>query len=218
MDEGGLEDLTKWIEVHPSVRFIVIDTFSKIRPLNASYGTLYTKDYTEISMLKKIADQHSVAVVVIHHLRKASAQDELDMITGSTGLTGAADSLLILKRQRASKEAVLFISGRDIEEQNLALKFTPSTFSWTLLGQAEEYKLSKERQEILRVLELANGPLKLKDIAGAVGKKEPVVHKHLAALIEAGFVEQPGHGLYQIRKVGESEKNGENGENLTILQ
>jgi len=108
-------------------------------------------------------------------------------------------------------EATLLVAGRDIEESDLALSFNKSTLSWTLLGQAEEYHMSKERQEIIKVLESAGGPLKLKEICSMVGKKEPVVHKLLGALVDSGFVEQPGYGLYQLVKTGETGENGESG-------
>lgn len=217
IQDGGLEDLERWIKEHPMVKLVVIDTFARIRSLNGSHGG-YTTDYDEIGAIKSVADRNSVAIVVIHHLRKASAEDQIDLITGSAGLTGAADSVLILRRQRMSAESVLFIAGRDIEEKNLALKFDRSTCSWTIIGLAEEYRMSKERQEVIQLLKDAKGPLKLKDIASALGKKEPGVHKHLTSLLEAGLIEQPGYGLYQIRKTSESSETGKSGESFAVLQ
>jgi DNA-binding transcriptional ArsR family regulator len=199
------------------VRLVIIDTFGRIRSLNGFHGG-YATDYDEIGAIKSVADRNSVAIVVIHHLRKASAEDQIDLVTGSAGLTGAADSILILRRQRMSSESVLFIAGRDIEEKNLALKFDRSTCSWTIIGLAEEYRMSKERQEVIQVLKNAGDPLKLKDIASALGKKEPGVHKHLTSLLEAGLIEQPGYGLYQIRKTSESSETGKSGEGFAVLQ
>lgn len=135
IDAGGLEDLAGWLQKHPTVKLVVIDTFTRFRPLKSN-GT-YSKDYVEISKIKKLADENSVAILLIHHLRKASAVDELDLVTGSTGLTGAADSVAIFSRKRMAPEATLLVAGRDIEESNLALSFDKSTLSWTLLGQAE---------------------------------------------------------------------------------
>ena len=217
IQDGGLEDLERWIKEHPMVRLVIIDTFARIRSLNGFHGG-YATDYDEIGAIKSVADRNSVAIVVIHHLRKASAEDTIDLITGSAGLTGAADSILILRRQRMSSDSVLFVAGRDIEEKNLALKFDRSTCSWTIIGLAEEYRMSKERQEVIQVLKNAGDPLKLKDIASALGKKEPGVHKHLTSLFDAGLIEQPGYGLYQIRKTSESSETGKSGKSLAILQ
>jgi DNA-binding IclR family transcriptional regulator len=58
----------------------------------------------------------------------------------------------------------------------------------------------------------------LKDIASALGKKEPGVHKHLSLLVEAGLVEQPAYGLYQMQKTSESSETGKNFESLAVLQ
>jgi len=80
-------------------------------------------------------------------------EDVLDEITGSIGLTGAVDGALILKRERGQHEASLFVTGHDIEhEQQLALRFDAQTALWTLVGNAEEVRRTKERQEILDLL------------------------------------------------------------------
>ena len=77
----------------------------------------------------------------------------LDEITGSIGLTGVVDGALILKRERGQHEATLFVTGRDIEqEQQFALRFDPLTAMWTQVGNAEEVRRTKERQEILDLL------------------------------------------------------------------
>ena len=79
--------------------------------------------------------------------------DVLDEITGSIGLTGAVDGALILKRERGQHEASLFVTGRDIEhEQQLALRFDAQTVLWTQVGNAEEVTRTKERQDILDLL------------------------------------------------------------------
>ena len=75
-------------------------------------------DYAALSPLKHLADTYHLAILVIHHLRKSSGQDILDQVTGSTGLTGAMDEILLLKRERERDEATLFITGRDIQETN----------------------------------------------------------------------------------------------------
>ena len=52
---------------------------------------------------------------------------------------GAADSILILKRGRGKVDGTLSITGRDVEEQELALKFHPDEGAWELMGDAAEY-------------------------------------------------------------------------------
>ena len=100
IDQGGLKQLEDWLINHPQTKLIIIDTFGKIRSLNGAGYTPYDRDYRDVSSFKKIADRYGVAIVLIHHLRKASAEDCLDLVTGTTGLTGAADTVAILRRQR----------------------------------------------------------------------------------------------------------------------
>lgn len=214
VDEGGLERLEEWLKDHSGVKFVVIDTFARFRSWKASHAG-YDRDYGAVSMIKKLADEKAIAIVLINHLRKASAQDQMDLVMGSVGITGAADSVMILTRERLGSQSELFVSGRDIEEASLALQFNSDCLAWTIIGQAGEYRISRERQEVFQLLKSADGPIKLGQIASDLGKKRPIVHKHLQALVKCGSVEQPRYGEYQIRKTGES---GETGENVAILQ
>ena len=105
-----------------------------------------------------------------------------------------------------SLEASLLVSGRDIEEKDLALHFDSASYSWTIVGQAEEFRLSRERQDIVDVLKSADRPLKLNEIATVLGKKGPVIHKHLGGLMAAGIAVQPKYGYYKLQ---ESSGNGQ---------
>ncbi len=44
---------------------------------------------------------------------------------------------------------MLHVTGRDIEERELALRFAPEAGTWALLGDAAEYALGETRKEIL---------------------------------------------------------------------
>jgi len=84
-----------------------------------------------------------VAILVVHHLRKMSADDPLDEISGSTGLTGGVDGILVLKCDRGAADAYLHVTGRDIEEdQEYALHWDQEVAGWSLVGDADEFRLS----------------------------------------------------------------------------
>ena len=59
--------------------------------------------------------------MVVHHLRKADSEDPFDSVSGSTGLTGAADTTLILTRRGVG--CILYGRGRDLEEFETGLEF-----------------------------------------------------------------------------------------------
>lgn len=45
-------------------------------------------------ILKSLADEYGVAILLIHHFRKMKDQDVFHQITGSTGLQGAVDTMM----------------------------------------------------------------------------------------------------------------------------
>ena len=83
------------------------------------------------------------------------------MVSGSFGITGAADTTITLSRARGEADGKIFITGRDVDEQELALKMDNLT-GWTLLGDAKEYELTKERLDVLNTFRDSNEPLGLK--------------------------------------------------------
>ncbi len=171
LDEGGAEQLDAWLTEHPDTRLVVIDTLAKIRRAGRGQN-IYAEDYAALEQLLPLASKHGVAIVVVHHLRKMAASDPLDEISSSTGLTAGVDGFLILRRTPGSKGPTLYVDGRDIEEPTeYALIWNLNTATWTIEGEAEEVHLSKERADILLVLNRAGEPLGPKDVTEALGPR-----------------------------------------------
>ena len=196
LDNGGVKALDDWMKENPETGLIIIDTLARIR--GSGRGAMYDNDYEKMAQLKSIADNHGIGIIVVHHLRKTEAKDILDMVSGSTGLTGAADNVAILRRDRSSADANLFLGGREMEDQDLALKFDSDRGSWLIMGPSDEYQLTVERRQIVDLLR-QEGTMKLADIAGTLGKKKPNVTNLLNNLIEQGLVEKAAHGKYQLK-------------------
>ena len=96
-------------------------------------------DYKDISILKNIADKLKIAIVLIHHLRKQKDDDPMNMVSGTTGITGGADSSFVLcKSKRAGSRATLYCTGRDIEYRELELNFNTGSKSWELVSDSAE--------------------------------------------------------------------------------
>ncbi|WP_246160757.1 AAA family ATPase [Nocardioides humilatus] len=126
-----LDYIRGWVDHTPDARLVIIDVLSKIRPANVKND--YAEDYRVMSAIKKVADECGVAIVVVHHKRKQEATDPLDQISGTNGITGAADASMVLSRPRTSPEASLFITGRDVEEKESPLMWDASAHRWILL-------------------------------------------------------------------------------------
>lgn len=129
----GLEkQITAFLSKHPDTNLIVIDTLQKIRDIIPDANS-YASDYRDLSSLKNLADNHHIAILLIHHLRKMKDDDPMNMISGTTGISGAADSNFVLKRKdRNSPYAELYCTGRDIESRVLELCFRKESHTWDL--------------------------------------------------------------------------------------
>ena len=75
----------------PEARLIIVDTLAIVRPPKGRNQDSYAADYDALSPLQRFASEHRIAVVVVTHVRKAEAEDPLEMISGTNGLTGAAN-------------------------------------------------------------------------------------------------------------------------------
>jgi RecA-family ATPase len=132
----GLESqIENFVAEHPETGLIVIDTLQKVRRI--SYDNAYANDYRDISVLKSLADRLGVAILLVHHLRKQHDDDPMNMVSGTTGITGAVDGNFVLaKHKRSSSKAVLVCSGRDIEYRELELEFDSATHVWQLISDS----------------------------------------------------------------------------------
>jgi hypothetical protein len=106
----------------------------------------------------------------VHHTRKAEADDPMDLISGTLGLTGSVDGALVLKRDRADADAVLHITGRDIEDEtDLALRWDQSTATWSVKGNADDYRRSQVRTRVIDLLRRVEGPLTPREVSEMLG-------------------------------------------------
>jgi hypothetical protein len=171
LDAGGVKALDGWLKEHDDARLVVVDVLKKIRPRAGRNQTIYDADYEALEELVPVAAKHGVAILVLHHLRKLDADDPLDTISGSTGLSGGVDGVLILKRDRGRADAYLHIDGRDVEEPaELALRWDAEVAGWAIAGEAEEYRGAELRAAIRGVLEKNGEPMTPTEVADALGK------------------------------------------------
>ena len=147
LGRGLDEQLTKFVVEHPDTKLIIIDTLQKVREIGGDNYS-YANDYQIITRLKNFADMHGLCLLLVHHTRKQTSDDKFDMISGTSGLLGAADgAFLLYKEKRTGNAATLEVSGRDQQEQKLYLLRNPETLLWDF--QKAETELWKEPPEPL---------------------------------------------------------------------
>ena len=147
---GLMDALEGYTKQHPETGLIVLDTLQKIRDVGGGRD-VYGRDYADVGTLKRFADTHNIAVLIIHHLRKlGDDSDPFARISGSNGISGAADTMMVLAKDRRSEEtATLSITGRDVEQNDLVLRFNKSSCLWENLGDADAFAERKAHMEYM---------------------------------------------------------------------
>ena len=190
LDAGGLEEIEAFLEDNPETRLVVIDTLARVKPKRGRNNDAYETDTEIMGGLQILAMRHSVTVLVVHHMRKnvKDTDDVFDGVLGSTGLTGTADATILMQRGRQSREIVMHITGRDVEEQQLSVKFDlTDRVPFNLMGTTEEVHMSDTRKDILEYLE-ENGATGPKELSKALGKNYSTTKVMVRKMLVDGVV------------------------------
>jgi hypothetical protein len=180
-NEGGLDLIEQWLVDNPEASLVMIDTLAMFRPPRSPKGDLYLEDYQMAGDLKILADAHHVAFLAVHHLRKGGSEDWVESLSGSMGLGGAADGILILSRERGSSDAVLKVTGRDVEELEYAMKSQPGG-SWVMVGDAVEASQSAISMDITNVMRTLGGRVMPGQVAKELGLGSNTVRQRMWAM------------------------------------
>jgi hypothetical protein len=194
LDNGGAEKLHEWLESHPSVKLVIVDVLHRIRGPRPAKTDPYQHDAMEVSKLQRLAAARGVSMIVVHHDRKADAGDWLDKVSGTLGVTGSADTVALLERDRGSSNGRLRVTGRDLEEESdLGLEFHNGL--WHFIGPGETLELTHERRKILDASR-RYGTMSPSGIAKATDLSINTVKPALRAMEAAGLVRREGTGRY----------------------
>lgn len=148
LDNGLLDNLDGILNKFPETKLIIIDTLQKIRGRALPRESSYEQDYREMGAVKSHMDKKGVSVLFVHHNRKMKDEDDpFNMISGTNGIMGAADTIwAIIKGKRSDNEATLHITGRDVMQSDTIITFDKSTWRWTPVGSADWINAQREKQ------------------------------------------------------------------------
>lgn len=195
--QGGTEAIAQWLERNPDARMVVIDVFAKMRGQSPAGVSAYDADYVAVGYAKRLADHYGVAVVLVHHVRKAGSEDFLTEVSGTNGIAGAADATLVLKRARGQADGILHVTGRDVDEAEYALSFQPASGAWHLLdGPVSDHTVSDTRATILRYVRAHPGA-KPKDMASELPNVDlDTIRRTCNRMADAGQLTKDAGGRY----------------------
>jgi len=193
---GGDERIADWLGRNPDARLVIIDVFARVRGPVLREISAYDADYLAVTRAKALADAYGVAVVLLHHTRKASDEDFVATVSGTYGIAGASDTIAVLKRTRGKADGLLSITGRDVDEAEYALTFAPDIGAWLLSDTpADEVRLIDSQAEILAFLRENEG-VGPKAVAAGTGLDYELVKKTMRRMADRGVIDTDGKGRY----------------------
>lgn len=216
------ETISEWLDsVADAEPLVILDTLGKVMPPTSPGESAYGRDYRVTGSLKRIADDcPGMSLLVLHHDRKAESADFVEGVSGTNGIAGAADSILLLSRSRNESAGVLRVTGRDVAECDYAM--TVDAGRWRLSGDglaaaaaaAETARLAGSLGDlsasILRYVADHPGGVRAADTAEAVGTDPDTAGKYLRRLKSAGRISKAERGRF-VPLSGLSEVSGPEG-------
>jgi hypothetical protein len=179
LDEGGIAEILQHLDRHPDCQLVIIDVFARVRPRGRG-NDKYQLDYDALAPLQRIANLRQIAVVVVHHTnQRAEVTDIFELVSGTSGLIGVVDGLVVLQRRRGDDVGVLSVTGCALEDQTITLGFTDGW--WGPAPEGMPAELLTETREIRALwLWLAeNDGASTDDLAGQYGRTKDATQKVL---------------------------------------
>ena len=214
IEPGRVNDtITAWIHWHQDPPpLVILDTLGKILPPTQPGEDRYQRDYRIGTALKRIVDGlPGMTLLVNHHDRKANADDFVDAVSGTHGLAGAADTIIVLARDRQEAAGLVKVTGRDVAEGEYAVTFKDGAV-WELDGH--DLEVAREKAQKVRATSRATAAagdrmldvvlyayehpegVRRGDVAKALKLEPSVAGVYLARAVDTGRLQRAERGLY----------------------
>jgi hypothetical protein len=195
--DGALDLLRDYCTQHPDTELIIVDTLQHLRPTSDGRRNVYHEDYEFVHPIAELGRKTDTSILLVHHLNKLQNGDELDKVSGSTGLTGAVENVMILDRARGESKAELSIRPREDREEDFDLEFDGKVQTWIVGGSGYEPS-SEARTEVWEILVESGHEMKVGTIAERLGKQSQTVSKTIGRMIDSGApVKKVKKGVYR---------------------
>lgn len=204
MDNGLFSRLENYLQARPYTRLIVVDTLVRVLPdVDGREG--YRSDARMLEAWTKFNANRGLAIVLIHHSRKAGGGgDPILSLSGSTGYGGSVDSALELALPDVNNlsKGVIYRRGRRLrDDSNLSLRWDVQIGSWSINTRASE--ITPERRALLDALEDLGGQATPQKLATLLDRPAPSVRRLLKEMQHAGQLVS-AQGLYMMPELDES--------------
>lgn len=203
------DTVAAFLEAHNTAKpLVILDTLGKVMPLQMQNESAYQRDYRVGTYLKQAVDAvPGAALIVVHHTRKVLADDFVESSSGTNGLTGAADTILMLRRDRNAQDASLHVTSRDAKEGEYSLHlddFGRWTLAGTSLQEASRAAVTHQAAsglgdlsaDIVRALADHPTGIRAPELAIELAADERKTATYLLRLHNANRIQRLSRGLY----------------------
>lgn len=188
-----------YLEANAGIRLVVIDVLQNFREPVDGRALAYAEDYNAIKPIQRLAHKHGIVICIIHHTRKAKSDDPFDEVSGTTGLTGAVDGTIIIRRDETDgTRTILETRYRNMPDRD------PVTLQWDTYMNCHKIDdptplhliLGFEKRRVMEIL-AAGDEMTAAEIARQTDKTPNSVTKLLGRLESDGLIGKVGRGRYQ---------------------
>ena len=133
--DGLVDKLRQLHRARPSIRLIIIDTYSRARGSYKNFGVnAYDADVALLEPVQRMALEENIAVVFIHHDKKGAgfASDSFERLSGTMGISGSSDCVinLVADGKRFDGKATMEFTPRDAKGGEIKLVFDERFGEW----------------------------------------------------------------------------------------
>lgn len=181
----GVEALDRYLKANPDVQYVAIDSLSRFRTIPDAKTPAFTADYEAVNELHEVSKLHpGVCIDIVHHTRKAKGDDPLDDVSGTYGLSAAADTIYVMRHH--ADGATLYVASRlwDREDNNFIIRRNGG--KWEMVGV--NIGLPDEQIQTLNEIRAAVGGIGGTALGEKLGITQQSAWQRIDILIEKGFV------------------------------
>jgi len=196
---GFSERAIDYLEKHPNIKVLIIDTYGRIKPRsNEKQSDGGYLDETRIVGVLMLLLNYVDCIILVHHSKKGKSEDWIDDVLGSTGLAAAADTIIRIHRDRGEIDSQIDITGKAIKEQTFKAKFLDE--KWEILGIQKDWShLTPERKDIYEVFHsVENNKLRPQQVADRLDKERSNINNIMLTMTGKGQLERVKTGRYRI--------------------
>lgn len=193
----GVAALRLWLMARPVADrrvVIVIDSLTRFRTPPSDRGHAFTEDYNAVKLLADLAKEFpGLSVLVLHHTTKAIPDDPVASISGTYGLSAAADSYLILMKQGTKFR--LHAGGRLWEGDCADFEVARDSGRWRLVGEWEDPAapgMTPKQREVMELLR--DGAKSNKVLLQHTGQTASALSHLMTAMERRGLVIRMANG------------------------